>query len=294
MSVRRNQVCNPRSGSDRGILALTLVALLFGLSATSARADEKGWVLSQKSTTLGDQYMYISPNGLKCVNPRIGVAMVTHAPDWNITMFNDKTRSYYQTTLDGYKAKLAQRGLTSDLASRQWTRATSGTIAGMKATQYVMRGGTIVRNSRNGAKTSSVSAADYWVSDDIQVPSRLGELLSSAYGLPMTQNVPLRLESTDAKGPHNMLETFSMQVANIPTGYFNCPAGYKAVTSEAEVMMNDEQKQMFEDMSKDMGGGLEAPRQAAPRAAAPQQAAPASGGNDPLSKLLDAYKKQSK
>ncbi|MBS2002333.1 MAG: hypothetical protein JST44_12560 [Cyanobacteria bacterium SZAS LIN-5] len=260
--------------------------------------------MTQKSSTLGDQYLYISPSGLKCVNPKAGFAMVTKAPDWNIVMFNDKTRCYYQTTLDSYKRTLAQRGLTSDLANRQWARGQSNTIAGMRATQFVMRGGgPITRMGSNGKpKTSTVSAADYWVSDEITVPARLGDLLASAYGLPTTQYVPLRLEYTDAKGPKRMLETYRMQATPIPPTYFQCPGGYKLVQSDAEVMMNDEQKQMIEDMSREMGGGLESPSPspqqqyspqptAAPAARPAQQPAAAGGGTDALSKLLDAYKK---
>ena len=230
--------------------------------------------------------------------------MVTKAPDWNIVMFNDKTRCYYQTTLDSYKRTLAQRGLTSDLANRQWARGQSNTIAGMRATQFVMRGGgPITRMGSNGKpKTSTVSAADYWVSDEITVPARLGDLLASAYGLPTTQYVPLRLEYTDAKGPKRMLETYRMQATPIPPTYFQCPGGYKLVQSDAEVMMNDEQKQMIEDMSREMGGGLESPSPspqqqyspqptAAPAVRPAQQPAAAGGGTDALSKLLDAYKK---
>ncbi len=288
----------PQVQVTSGFWVVWLVAVFFALSAPSALADDKGWVLTQKSLTLGDQYVYISPSGLKCVNPKAGFAMVSKAPDWNIVMFNDKTRVYFQTTLDSYKRTLASRGLTSDLAGRKWSRGSGGNIAGLRATQYVMRGGgSISLVGANGkTKISTVNAADYWVSDDITVPPRLADLLSSAYGLPTTQNVPLRLECTDAKGQKRMLETYRMQtIASIPSSYFQCPGGYKAVQSDAEVMMNDEQKQMIDDMSREMGGGLEsAPQpQYSPPPVAPQQpaATTSSGGSDGLSKLLDAYKR---
>jgi hypothetical protein len=302
VSFSRNPIRAPQANVLSGFWTVWLVIVFFALSAPFAKADDRGWVLTQKSLTLGDQYVYISPSGLKCVNPKAGFAMVSKAPDWNIVMFNDKTRVYFQTTLDAYKRTLASRGLTNDLANRQWSKGSNGNIAGLKATQYVMRGGgTFSRQGANGQKkTSTVSAADYWVSDDIQVPPRLGDLLSSAYGLPTTQNVPLRLECTDSKGSKRMLETYRMQaLATIPNTYFNCPGGYKAVQSDAEVMMNDEQKQMIDDMSREMGGGLEsspqpqsAPQYSPQPTSAPQPAASAGGGgNDALSKLLDAYKK---
>ncbi len=214
-------------------------------------------------------------------------------------MFNDKTRVYYQTTLEDYKRTLASRGLTSDLANRQWARGTGGSIAGMRATQYVMRGGgKLTHTTRSGkTKVSTVNSADYWVSDEITVPPRLADLLSSAYGLPTSQNVPLRLNCDDGKGNRQMLNTYRMQaIASIPGSYFQCPGGYKAVQSDAEVMMNDEQKQLIDDMSREMGGGLEsaAPQpQYSPQPTAPQPPAASTGGGtaDGLSKLLDAYKR---
>lgn len=264
------------------------------LSVLPGSAQEKGWVLTQKSTTLGDQYVYISPSGLKCVNPKAGFALVTHAPEWNIVLFNDKTRVYYQTTLDKWKQQLNARGLSSDMANKQWTRGSGGNIAGLKATQYVMRGGGTLAHTANGkTKRTTVSSADYWVSDEIQVPPRLADLLAAAYGLPTTSNVPLRLDANDGRSNKCMLDTYRMQSSALPISFFQAPGGYKLVSSDAEVMMNDEQKQMIEDMSKEMGGGLESAPSAstAPRQAAAAPAAAPTGAAADLSKLLDAYKK---
>ena len=118
----------PKS-AQTGIGALIL-AFLFLYLAPAAQSDDRGWVLTQKSQTLGDQYVYISPNGLKCVNPKAGFAMVTCAPDWNIVMFNDKTRVFFATTLERYKRDLEAHGLTSDMASRTWPGRAPATSPG--------------------------------------------------------------------------------------------------------------------------------------------------------------------
>lgn len=247
----------PWSGKFVPVTVLSVVAL-FALSAlipsSGALADEKGWVLTQKSTTLGDQYIYISPSGLKCVNPKAGFALVTKAPDWNIVLFNDKTRVYFQTTLDKWRQDLQSRGMTSPLAGRQWSRAGNANIAGMKATQYVMRGGGAIARGKSKKPPVNIQAADYYVSEEISVPSKLTDLLTTAYGLPPTANVPLRLNCQESGKPQKtLLDTYRSQQAPIPISYFTCPGGYKAVKSDAEVMMTDEQRQMIEDMTKDMG-----------------------------------------
>ena len=146
-----------------------------------------------------------------------------------------------------------------------------------------------------GKKVTALRAANYWVANDITVPSRLSELLATAYGLPPTQNVPLRLDTVDAKGSRRMLETYRMEQSAIPVSYFTCPTGYKQVTSDAEVMMNAEQKQMIDDMTRDMPGLDSAPTQTyrAPATPAATPAATGGGAND-LSRLLDAFNKTEK
>jgi hypothetical protein len=58
---------------------------------------------------------------------------------------------------------------------------------------------------------------------------------------------------TDGGAKKTLLDTYRTQQAPIPVSYFVCPTGYALAKSDAEVMMNDEQKQMFNDMAKDLG-----------------------------------------
>ena len=127
---------------------LWIGALAIGLAPTwilppRAVADGQGWVLTQKSTTLGDQYVYISTGGLKIVNPKAGFALATSAPDWNITLYNDKTKVYYETTLTKWRKNFDRQGRGAELSGHGWTKGPTSTIAGLKATQYVMSGGGI-------------------------------------------------------------------------------------------------------------------------------------------------------
>lgn len=230
-------------------------AILVGLcSIAPVRADDQGWVLTQKSATFGDQYVYISSNGLKCYNPRAGFALVTHAPEWDITLYNEKTHVYYSTTMDKWRGELQSRMLSRDIQNAKWSKASGGNISGLRATQYVMSGGNSLHMPHTKNHHShSISDATYWVSEDITVPPALSSLLATAYGVPATQNVPLRLTCTDGGAKKTLLETYRTQQAPIPVSYFVCPGGYSLVKSDAEVMMNDEQKQIFNDMAKDLG-----------------------------------------
>src|SRR5690348_5191195 len=97
----------PRIYSRVALLTLALLAHLAVLP-NAAQADDKGWVLTQKSLTLGDMYLYVSPSGFKFVNPKAGVNFVTRSPNWDVVMYNDKTKVCYSATLDTFKKQVTQ------------------------------------------------------------------------------------------------------------------------------------------------------------------------------------------
>ncbi len=232
------------------IIALT-VAFCATLCAGPALADDKGWVLTQRSANFGDQYVYISPTGLKLVSPKQGVNIVTSAPDWNVALYNDKTRMYYSTSfakwMQDLDRKLAGRG--QDMSQRKWTKSGSHNIAGLQATQYVVEGGTAQMAAKHSA---GIRHADCWISDDIAVPPQISQMLAKVYGLPDTRTFPLKVSTVSTSGTlTNMLDTYRTQVCPIPAHYFGLPQGYRRADSEAEVMVDDETRQILNDLASD-------------------------------------------
>lgn len=231
----------------------SLSLLVLGVLTTAsvpALANDAGWVLTQKSANFGDQYLYISPSGMKCYNPRAGTAMVTKAPDWNVTLYNEKTRVYYQTTPDKWRQEIEAHGFRTDMASSAWARGAKSNICGLNATEYRMTGANTLHSGKK--KSTNISGATYWCSDDIKVPPQLSQLLATVYGLPTTQSVPLRLTCVEKGANRTILETYRSQAAAIPVSYFEPPTGLTPVKSDAEVMMNDEQKQIINDMAREL------------------------------------------
>lgn len=268
------------------LVVAALISALFISSFVPAPANETGWVLTQKSQTFGDQYLYVSPSGFKCVNPKAGIAFVTRAPNWDVVMFNDRTRVYFATTFDQWKRQIASRfnnERKQAMANCNWARGQAGNIAGLRATQFVMHGtnkGLQRIANKRSQHLSQVNSADYWVSEDIKVPPRLAELLADIYGLPPSTSVPLRLTYTvEGGGGRRVLDTYRCQSCPIPVTYYNSPTGYAAVKSEVEVMADEETKQMIDDMARDL------------------DSKPSGGGSKPitnqdLDKFLDAFKKR--
>lgn len=260
--------------------ALALLLALTGAFSKPAFADERGWVLTQRSTNFGDAYIYISPSGMKMVSPKLGCNIVTCAPGWSVAFYNDKTRQFYSTTYEKWTndltAKMAAKG--QSLSDLPWARGSVSGVSGLKATQYSIRNARL--SPRGGARRQQVSAADCWVADEIQVPSQVSAMISKAYGLPNTRSFPLRISLVTNGNPQTVLDTYRAQSCAIPNSYFGVPAGYARANSEAEVMMDDETKQMFNDLVSDAPGVSGGNNPSAP---APVQnyGGASGGGNQP-------------
>jgi len=221
-----------------------IVAFLFFVTSGTVSAADNGWILTQNSKVFGDQYVYISTQGVKCINPRQGMGWVSQGPQWNITFFNDKTKVYYPISYQKWKAKISTQGITP--ANLSGAKIGSGVIAGMKATQYKM-------TNAASSKASNWQSADYWLADDIKVPPSLGQLISSVCQLPASDLVPLKMSYRDKNNqPVNILQTYRQQRANVPEKTFYLPHQYKLAKSEVEVLISQENRNLINELSNDL------------------------------------------
>jgi hypothetical protein len=227
---------------------LILAGQIATFSPVPALASQAGWVLTQRSKDYGDQYVYLSSSGVKCVNPRQGFGLVTKAPSWDVSFYNDKTKLYYSLTFSSWKRKLQAR--RKPLANLSWHKSQPGRIAGLRATKFTMTN----PGSQQGSTGVKWLSADCWVADDIKVPPQLAEMLATTYGLPSTRSVPLRVTYKDINGrSETILDTYQQQSAPVPDSYLTAPQGYRLAKSEMEVMMTDENKQLVDDIARDLG-----------------------------------------
>lgn len=227
------------------VLKASLFLSLAAVFVSPVQAGGSGWVLTQRSKDWGDQYVYLGPNGIKCVNPRQGVGLVSKAPSWDVYFYNEKTRQYYSLSFESWKRKLeAKRRAPNSIA---WRKSKAENIIGLKATKYV------ATNPQPRGQNPWVSA-ECWVADQIKVPSRMTEMLNTVYGVPTTQLIPLRLTYKKASGSEEMiLDTYHQQTTPLPDSYLTAPGGYQLAKSEMEVMMTEENKQLVNDIARDLG-----------------------------------------
>ena len=257
-----------------------------------SNAQVKGWTLTQRSEYMGDQYIYVCRTGFKWVSPKAGANIVTSAPNWSVTMFNDKTKQYFVTTFAKWKSQMVSTGgrRARQMQAARWRKSGSGTISGLKATKYVMAGPA----KGGGGKLSGVKRASCWVSDDIEVPGPIADMLSKAYGMPRTKYYPLRVTYLTNRGQVKVaLDTYRSSTCTIPATYFTSPSGYQLASSQAEILMDDDTRQLL----RDMAGEVDSPRpkNTAKKAVAKQKKSatptPKPGSTaDQLTKLLDSLK----
>jgi hypothetical protein len=166
-----------------------------------------------------------------------------------VTIYNEKTRVYYQTPLVQWEKDMASRGISAKLEGT-WNKAGQTTICGMKATVYQLEGSATLHGKKNSSH--SVSTSTCYIADNISVPPQLVNMLNSAYGLPATTNLPLKVTAVEQGTTKNLLETYRAQPAPIPISYFNRPEGLTLVKSDAEVMMTSEQQEIVNDMAREL------------------------------------------
>lgn len=227
---------------------------------------------------------------------------MTKAPTWNVIFYNDKTRLYYEAPFARWTQEVEQQisnNRTKAMAAGKWSKSNEANIAGLRASGYGMQ---------PSKATSDLKNASYFIANDIKVPPVIASMLAKVYGLPPMQNVPLRLNySTTGGSSVSALDTYYAKACPIPISYFTQPTGYRIAKSQADVMIDDETKQMLNDLASEApsisNNNSVAPVAAQPQAAPQQrQAAAPSGGTvsiggytldkDKLKNAIQAFKNQ--
>jgi hypothetical protein len=259
--------------------------------APSALAEEPGWVLTQRSTRLGDQYLYVSEHGVKLVNPKLGLVIICRAPGYELYVCNDSTRNYYETTAEAWKHQSIARQGTNDFSGTSGWRPTGRTtVAGVPSTIYSLEGSWVKRRSSGSTVASDTKGASYCLAEGIRVPPKLSELLSAALGVPNLKGVPVRLALKENGGIRSILDTYRCDRTPLTAAYFAKPLGYKKVATDAEVMLSSEDDKMIQDMAHSLGNSS-TDNDALAKAAAKYTNGGGGPSADEIKSAIEAYKR---
>lgn len=230
---------------------LTAVALLvFSQQLPACQAQsQQGWAFLQKSEQVGTWRVYLSQTGLQALNNEMGVTIVTKSPQWNLALYNSKTKVYYLSTVKDWEVQFQTNPkyrTRAKFVSKQAARkGTTGMIAGMRATQY------FVDAPINGGARQ----AEVWVATDVKIPKELSELFEKLYGSSLGNlgSMPLRFSYIDESGKKTMvMNTLQGRPETIQVASFNYPTHFKRVDSEIAVFVDDKDRKTMAGILDDL------------------------------------------
>ena len=241
-------------------------AALIGLFlfCTGAAQAENGWTLTQYArggaALSGQMTLYITPNGMRTYDPKNGVSLMTHGPSWQVYIYNSKTKRMFQSALNPWLQSFKSRGLAGRFQGASWRRGnTNGVVAGVRAYEFVMDKPPAVRTNNktiNGKvkQVAQMQSANLWVASDIATPTQVSNILSSLYGIPDSQRVPLRVQVLEqgARAPSSLVDTLRVQQGNIPDATFAVPTGMTSVRQDADVFIDQESMDTLDEMLQDL------------------------------------------
>jgi hypothetical protein len=288
----KSGACAAFSASWRNKLTAILSFALWLMAAVApVSAEETGWVLTQRSARLGDQYLYVSEHGVKMVNPKLGITITCRAPGYELYVCNSGTRNYYETTADAWKHQaIARQGNTDFSGTSGWRPTGTTVVAGLPSAVYTLEGSWVRRRANGRTVVSDSKGATYCLATGIRVPPKLCELLSTAIGVPSLMGVPVRLAIRESGGIRSILDTYRCDRAPLTAAYFAKPLGYRKVATDAEVMLSAEDDKMIQDMAHSLGNSSTS-NDALAKAAAQYSKGGAGPSADEIKSAIEAYKR---
>jgi hypothetical protein len=243
-------------GSVMKFWSLLLSAALFcGLliNPPAAQADEAGHGMILNSPHLGMLYLYVTANGIALVLPKTGAKIVLHSPQWQVVMYNDKSKVYYVESMEevsmldgkGSKRSRTAQALARRASSNSIRKGKTAIIAGKTATQYLIH-----TMSDSGPKL-----AETWVTTDFNPPKQLIDLLGKLFRIDTVnfpQGMPLRVKLSDDAGKRDMIfDTLKCEDQSIKTASFTYPSTYKRVDNEIAVVVDEKSRKKMEAILED-------------------------------------------
>ena len=239
-------------------LFLGLGFLSWQLQVFAAGPNVKGWVLQQDNPHTGMWNVYLSSAGMAAVNKKMGCTLVTKAPQWNVVMYNDKTKVYFLSPLSEWKGaslKAAsgknankQAAYKSMLVEKKPKKLKEGTILGHKASQYLT----------DNLASTGLKKVEFWVTPDVQAPPELKQVFSKIYGVGLSSmaGLPLKVSYIDENGKRTpVFTTTKIEGKQIPLANFTYPSSYKRVDSEIAVLMDEKGREAMASIMDDIGDG---------------------------------------
>ncbi len=230
-------------------LACALIAAL--LPAWSAPDKQNGLLLDVDSDYFGTSTIRVSKDGIRIDSKKLGISIVSHSPDWSVIAFNERSKSYYEATLEEWKKRVASRTAGRGKVKQDIKQTGKGKLQGQDVKVYRWTDD----RSRSGKRKTAPVITDLYAMQSILVPKQAAAVIASASDLPPDFGLPMkitRVQNAQMK-PKTVLDTLKCSKGMIAKSVFFQPKGFKRVSSEVALIMegsDDEMDSLMGDLNK--------------------------------------------
>ncbi len=214
--------------------------------AQSPQAQDKekeGFNLYQTSTILGDQNVFVSAQGIKIFDRKNISGLTAAAPNWQVCLYNNKTKRYCLLPFKSYiglgkGAALTTGGFNLNKLPLKQSKKTE--TRGLAAIELTTTADFEKKQQKDYERESAdprfPQSAELLVADRMPVPPQAAAIACRYYGVPEGKGMPLQFKFVSLRGElHYMLMTNSAQAMKTNRKGFEKPQDYKLVSDPGKL-----------------------------------------------------------
>ncbi len=225
-----------------------------------------GYKLSQKDDHLGEVTVYLTDSALRIEDKRIGIVLLSKAPDWSVVAFNSRARKKKTAALSKFegfsKIGLAVSGGHYFAGVPLTKTARQSRFDKFPTSIYVSSRDFDLESAKafrlHPEDPGAIKCATMEVSTlNLKQTEKQAELLCKVFSLAKVKEIPLKYTCTDHDGSQtDAMSTSKIEKAAFAASLFQMPQGYKEVANMEAVRMDNEGEGALESMLEGLDDNL--------------------------------------
>jgi|GEM_PF-1881359 len=244
------------SQSIRAVSAAVILAALLSSPAIAKDKSEAGWTLIQQSLLQGDQELIACKYGVKLTALRGGQTYLFARPYSQVQAWSVKTGKYCTIPIKSYKSQIqTAKNLfdTQSLETIPLKKIKEGVFSGLATVEYSETPEFQKRQQQRFAKKEAPArvpkSVQYTVSNKFNLDQAIYRCVSTFYGFPYTEAMPLSLISYDMDHDRKtQLITAKITTSKFRPEQFTMPSGLKRVADEHKIAETADYNEAIEMM----------------------------------------------
>ncbi len=234
---------------------------------TTKVENPSGYKLVQKDDHLGEVTVYLTDAAIRIEDKRIGLVLLSKAPDWSVVAFNSKARKQNTSSLSKFegfsKIGLAVSGghyfagvpLTKSAKQGSFEKYTTNIYVSTR--EFDLESAKAFR--RHPEDPGAIRSATMEVATlNLKQTEKQAAILCKVYSLTRVKEIPIKYTCTDHDGSKTVaMSTSKIEKATLAAALFQMPKGYKEVTSLEAVRIDSEGEGALESMLEGLDANLD-------------------------------------